>query len=38
MMYAYVFYNSIIFRFEPNRMTFRDLDDYDKTRRNTYVK
>lgn len=37
MMYAYVFYNSIIFRFEPNRMTFRDLDDYNKTRRNTYV-
>jgi len=36
-MYAYVFYNSIIFRFEPNRMTFRDLDDYDKTRRNTYA-
>ena len=37
MMYAYVFYNSIIFRFEPNRMTFRDLDDYNKTRRNTYA-
>lgn len=37
MIYAYVFYNSIIFRFEPNRMTFRDLDDYDKKRRNTYT-
>lgn len=37
MIYAYVFYNSIIFRFESNRMTFRDLDDYNKTRRNTYT-
>lgn len=36
MKYAYVFYNSIIFRFEPDKMTFRDLDDYDETRRNTY--
>ena len=37
MKYAYIFYNSIIFRFEPNRMTFRDLDDYDEIRRNTYT-
>ena len=37
MKYAYVFYNSIIFRFEPNRMTFRDLDDYDEIRKNTYA-
>lgn len=37
MKYAYIFYNSIIFRFEPNRMTFRDLDEYDETRRNTYT-
>lgn len=37
MKYAYVFYNSIIFRFESNRMTFRDLDDYDEIRRNTYT-
>ena len=37
MKYAYVFYNSIIFRFEPDRMTFRNLDDYDETRRNTYA-
>ena len=37
MKYAYVFYNSIIFRFKPDRMTFRDLDEYDETRRNTYT-
>ena len=37
MKYAYIFYNSIIFRFEPDRMTFRDLDDYDEIRRNTYT-
>ena len=37
MKYAYIFYNSIIFRFEPDRMTFRDLDEYDETRRNTYA-
>lgn len=37
MKYAYVFYNSIIFRFEPNKMTFRDLDEYDEIRRNNYI-
>lgn len=37
MKYAYMFYNSIIFRFEPDKMTFRDLDEYDETRRNTYA-
>lgn len=37
MKYAYIFYNSIIFRFKPDRMTFRDLDDYDEIRRNTYT-